>query len=163
MGKLASCKIREGKSWVPSESIRDITALRQAEGKYRSIFENAVMGIFQSTPEGRFINADPTLARILGYETPDELMKTVTDITRQLFVHPNKRFEFLRSINENDTVQEKEVQWFRKNKTVAWLALNGRAVRDNEGNVTYYEAAIQDITERKTWSCNSAKLKKWKP
>ncbi len=149
-GKVSILQNSRGKIVGAIQSIRDITALRQAEGKYRSIFENAVMGIFQSTPEGRFINANPTLARILGYETPDELMKTVTDITRQLFVHPNKRFEFLRSINENDTVQEKEVQWFRKNKTVAWLALNGRAVRDNEGNVTYYEAAIQDITERKT-------------
>src|SRR5262245_27350590 len=64
--------------------------LRQAEAKYRSIFENAVEGIFQTTPEGQYLSVNPALACIYGYETPDELMKSLTDISEQLYVDTSR-------------------------------------------------------------------------
>ncbi|HEY9706939.1 MAG TPA: PAS domain-containing protein, partial [Oculatellaceae cyanobacterium] len=69
-------------------------ALRQAERKYRSIFENAVEGIFQTTSDGRYIACNPALARIYGYESPEELLISLTDIGRQLYVEPHRRYEF---------------------------------------------------------------------
>src|SRR5215470_11990134 len=74
--------------------------LRQAEAKYRSIFENAVDGIFQTTPEGQYLSVNPALACIYGYETPEELMASLTDIGGQLYVDPSRRDEFIRLLHE---------------------------------------------------------------
>jgi PAS domain S-box-containing protein len=139
------------------ESIRDITerkrveeALARAEEKYRSIFENAIEGIYQTTVEGRFISVNPAFARMLGYDSPDEILNTITDIPRQLYVNPEGRFELLQVIEERGVVQEFETQFLRKDKSIAWVALNVRAVLDKGGEVSYLEGTAQDITDRKT-------------
>ena len=136
------------------ESIRDITerkrvedALARAEAKYRGIFENALEGIYQTTVAGRFISCNPTLARILGYDSPEELLDTVTDIAQQLYVKPEQRGELLRLLDERGTAKKFEVQFFRKDKSVAWVVLNIRGVRDESGKLAYLEGIAQDVTE----------------
>jgi PAS domain S-box-containing protein len=131
------------------ESIRDITARRRAEEKYRGIFENAVMGIFQSTPEGHIISANPAFARVLGYESPEDVVDTVTDIARQVFVRPELHAERLQLMNEEGSHQEKEVQCFKKDGSTVWVTIAGLAVHDSSGKVLYYEGAMMDITDRK--------------
>ena len=125
-------------------------ALREAEEKYRSIFENAVEGIFQTTPEGHYITVNPALARMYGYSSPKELILSVTDIERQLYVDPNHRAEFKRKLEEEEEeVRGFEAQIYRKDGSVIWISRNARAVRDEEGKAFYYEGTIEDITERK--------------
>jgi PAS domain S-box-containing protein len=124
-------------------------ALRQAEEKYHSIFENAVEGIFQTSPEGRFLSANPALARIYAYETPDELIAAMTDIAHQLYVDPERRADFARLMQENDRVSDFESQIYRKDGSVIWIQENARAVRDRDGRLRYYEGIVVDITERK--------------
>ncbi len=137
------------------ESIRDITerkrveqALARAEEKYRSIFENAVMGLFQTTPEGRVISANLALARILGYDSPDEVLAKFADITHQLYVQSERRTELLRQVAESGIAREFEVQFYRKDGSIAWVTLNVRAVRNGTGDIQYLEGSVQDISER---------------
>jgi len=139
--------------WVArdiTERKRSEGALQQAEAKYRSIFENALEGIFQTTSDGQYISANPALARLYGYSTPTELMARLTDIEHQLYVEPERRTEFIRLLQENDAVSEFESQVYRKDGSVIWIAENARAVRDtNAGELLYYEGTVEDITERK--------------
>jgi diguanylate cyclase (GGDEF)-like protein/PAS domain S-box-containing protein len=133
-----------------TERKRAEDALRQAEAKYRSIFENASEGIFQSTAKGHYISANPALARLYGYSSPAELMERLTDIEHQLYVDSNQRTEFIRLLQDNDAVLEFESQVYRKDGSVIWIAENARAVRDtNTGELLYYEGTVEDITERK--------------
>ncbi|WP_242072649.1 ammonium transporter [Microcoleus sp. FACHB-68] len=126
-----------------------VEALKQAEAKYRSIFENAVDGIFQTTPEGRYLSANPALARLYGYATPAELMDQLTDIDRQLYVQPNRRAEFIAQMAENEAVFGFKSEVYRTDGSIIWISENARVVRDNTGNILYYEGMVEDITERK--------------
>ncbi len=125
-------------------------ALREAEEKYRSIFENAVEGIFQSTPDGRFLAVNPAMARILGYESPEELLTHRTDISTQHYVDENSRAELERMLAEHGVVVGFECEVFRKDMSRIWTVENIRAVRDDGGALACYEGSIEDITERKT-------------
>jgi len=136
--------------------MRDITerkqaeeALRQAEQKYRSIFENAIEGIFQTTPEGRYISVNPALARMYGYGSPEELIGSVSDIGKIVYVNPKRRTEFKRLIEAQGFVEGFEYEVYRKDRRKIWLSENARAVRGADGVVLYYEGSVQDITERK--------------
>jgi two-component system, NarL family, sensor histidine kinase UhpB len=122
---------------------------RRAEEKYRGIFENAVEGIFQTTVEGRFVTANPALARMLGYDSPEELLENVSDVAEQLYVEPERRAEFGRLMRRNGFARGFEVQAYRKDGSVMWASLSARAVRDAEGEITGYEGTVEDITERK--------------
>jgi PAS domain S-box-containing protein len=124
-------------------------AKRQAEEKYRTIFDNAVEGIFQMMPDGRFITANPALARMLGYESPDELMTSLSDIERQLYVDPAHHAEFRRLLTEHGVVQDFETQIRRKDGSEMWIALNARVIYDASGTLLYYEGATEAITARK--------------
>ncbi|MFZ0930021.1 MAG: PAS domain S-box protein [Syntrophobacteraceae bacterium] len=140
-----------GRVWY----FRDITerkrmeeAVAEAEAKYRGIFENSVMGIFQSTL-GRILSLNTAAARILGYDSPEEVLNSVTDLNRHLYVDPDRRSELLRLIKERGMAQEFEVQLFRKDKSAAWISLNIRAVHDGNGKIIRMEGTAQDITESK--------------
>ncbi|MEG4864780.1 MULTISPECIES: sensor domain-containing protein [unclassified Microcoleus] len=124
-------------------------ALQQAEEKYRSIFENAIEGIFQTTPNGCYLSANPALAKIYGYESAPELIANIHNIDRQLYLDPNRRVEFLRAIEKHGCVSEFESQVYRADGTTIWVSENGRAVRDAGGNLLYYEGTVEDITLRK--------------
>jgi PAS domain S-box-containing protein len=123
--------------------------LRTTEAKYRSIFENAVEGIFQSTPDGRYITANPALAKIYGYSLPEEVTENFTDIEHQLYVDPNRRSEFMRQIEEKGNISEFESQIYRRDGSILWISEKAYAVRDEAGNILYYEGLIEDITKRK--------------
>jgi two-component system, cell cycle sensor histidine kinase and response regulator CckA len=125
-------------------------ALREAEEKYRTIFENAVEGIFQSTPDGRFLAVNPAMARILGYESPEELLTHRTDIGTQHYVDENSRATLKQVLAEQGFVVGFECEVFRKDMSRIWTVENIRAVRDEGGGPVYYEGSIEDITERKT-------------
>jgi PAS domain S-box-containing protein len=123
-------------------------ALQRAEEKYRGIFENSVEGIFQSTLDGRFITANPAMARIHGYESPEDLIVAITDIEHQLYVDPQRRAEFVRLLQEQGIVSEFESQVYRKDGSVIWIAENARAIRDARDKVMGYEGTVMDITEK---------------
>jgi PAS domain S-box-containing protein len=125
-------------------------ARRDAEQKYRDIFENAGEGIFQSTPEGQYISANPALARIHGFDSPEELISSRKDITREVYVDPARRLEFKRLLEEQGLVRGFEHEIFRQDGSRIWCSLNARAVYDEGGIVQYYEGTAQDITERKS-------------
>src|ERR671933_170556 len=124
-------------------------ALRQAEQKYRSIFENAVEGIFQTTPNGSYLDCNPALARIYGYESAEELLKNLTDIGRQLYVDPSRRQEFIERLHACDAVSDFESQVYRQDGSIIWISENARAVRDADSTLLYYEGFVTDITQRK--------------
>ncbi|MDQ3815541.1 MAG: response regulator, partial [Armatimonadota bacterium] len=132
-----------------AELASTIAERQQAEEKYHGIFENAVEGIYQTTLEGRIRSANPALARILGYASPEEFMISLTDIARQIYVEPDRRAQFMRLMQEQGSVSGFESQVYRKDGSVIWISENARAVRDTEGNVLYYEGFVEDITERK--------------
>ncbi|PSB06050.1 PAS domain-containing sensor histidine kinase [filamentous cyanobacterium Phorm 46] len=123
--------------------------LEAAEAKYRSIFENAGEGIFQSTPDGRYITANPALARIYGCDSPEEVTAKFTDIERQLYVDPVRRNQFLRSIAESNIVSDFESKIYRCDGSIVWISEKARAVRDSSGSLLYYEGLVEDITQRK--------------
>ncbi|MHC1764745.1 MAG: PAS domain S-box protein [Verrucomicrobiia bacterium] len=132
------------------ECKRSELATAKAETKYRRISEHLVEGVFQSTPGGCYINVNPTLARIYGYDSPEELIGNLTDIAAQLYVEPNRREEFVRLMEERDVVTNFESQVRRKDGSVIWISENVRAIRDDKGRLLHYEGTVEDITERKS-------------
>ncbi len=136
--------------------IQDITqrkrseeALKEAEARYRSIFNNAIEGIYQTTADGQYLNFNPALAKIYGYDSADDLSRGILDIDRQLYVQPGKRAEFIRMMRERGVVHNFEAEVYRKNGEVIWISENAREVRDEAGNLLFYEGTVEDITERR--------------
>jgi len=124
-------------------------ALLDAERRYHNVFDHLVEGIFQTTPEGRYLLANNALARIYGYGTPEELMQNLTDIERRLYVQEGRRDDFVRLMQENDTITAFESAIYRKDGTVIWISENCRAIRDPQGRLLYYEGTVEDITQRR--------------
>lgn len=131
-----------------TERKRAQEALQQAEQKYRAIFENAIEGIFQTTPEGSYVSVNPALARMYGYDSPEELM-AVGDIGHSIYVNPERRNDFKRLIETQGFVELFEYEVYRKDGRRIWLCENARAVRNEKGEIIYYEGTVEDITERK--------------
>jgi diguanylate cyclase (GGDEF)-like protein/PAS domain S-box-containing protein len=123
-------------------------ALRQAEEKYRTLFQDAVVGIFQSTPEGRYLNVNPAMAHMLGYDSPQELLASITDISLQVYVDPTSREQLARLLREQGLVKNFECAVYRKDGTKMWLSANVRAVFEDSVLVGY-EGTNEDITVRK--------------
>jgi len=134
-----------------TERVRAEAALREAERRYHSLFENAIEGIFRTTPDGRYLDANPALARIYGYDSPAELIESLRDIGRQLYVDPGRREEFMRLVKARGEVTGFESQIYRKNGDVIWISENARAIRDEAGNVCHYEGTVEDVTERRLY------------
>ncbi len=124
-------------------------SLAESEAKYRSIFENSVMGIFQSSPEGRVLGGNPAFSRILGYASPEEMAEALTDVTRQLYVTPGDRARFRGALEQQGYVEGFETEFYRKDGTKVWASVNARAVKDGDGKIAYYEGTVENITERK--------------
>ena len=124
-------------------------ALRDAEARYRSIFEAATEGIFRTTPEGRILIANPALARMFGYQSAQEMISSVADIGRQVYASPEKRVEMKRLLLERGTIQGFEEENHRKDGSIIWASLNAHVVYDAGGAVQYFEGTVQDITKRK--------------
>ena len=129
--------------------IQDITEKKQAEEKYQTIFEQAVEGIYQTTPEGRFLQANPSLARMLGYDSPEELVSTITDIGSQVYVDPSQRREVKRTLEENGTLSNYEARLKRRDGSTIWVSISGATFRTDDGSILYFQGSMVDITERK--------------
>lgn len=123
--------------------------LRIAQEKYHSIVENAMEGIFQSTPSGGYLSANPALAKLYGYDSPEELMSEINNIAQQLYVDPERRREFVAAMDAENAVSGFESMVCRKDGRRIWVSENVRAVRDAKGELIYYEGTVSDITERK--------------
>lgn len=117
---------------------------------YRDIFEHCAWGMFQTTADGRYLMANPTLARIYGYESPDELLSHLTDIGDQLYIDPTRRADFVRIMSAEGTVAGFESEVRRRDGTRIWISETCREVRTSTGHLLYYEGTVQDITARKT-------------
>jgi PAS domain S-box-containing protein len=140
------------------ENARLLEQARQAEQKYRSIFENSIEGISQTTLEGRFLNANPAQARIMGYASPEELIASMTDIQHELYVDPERRDELKRLLEEQGVARDFEFQLRRKDGHLAWVSLNAHLVRS--GQRPYIEGTLQDITERRQLEAQLLKAQK---
>jgi len=123
--------------------------IKKTAEKYRSIIEGAVEGIFQSTPDGKFLEASPSMAKMLGYETSEELIAKVDNIERDLYVNPAERPEIINIVAETPTVLGYEVQFYKKDRSIIWALVNARAVYDENGVMKYLEGFATDITEQK--------------
>jgi sigma-B regulation protein RsbU (phosphoserine phosphatase) len=124
-------------------------ALFAAEQKYHSIFDHLVEGIFQTTQDGNYLMANVALARIYGYASPEDLIQRLTDIDRRLYVELGRRDEFVRLMQEHDTISGFESQIYRKDGSIIWISENCRAIRDARGELLYYEGTVEDITQRR--------------
>jgi PAS domain S-box-containing protein len=124
-------------------------ALSLSEEKYRSIFENIVEGIFQSTPSGRFTTVNPACARMFGYDSPEQMVSEVTDIARQLYVRPDEREDFRELLDDPGALEGHVVECRRKDGAHIWVSVNAKAVREESGRVLYYEGTFEDITARR--------------
>ena len=123
--------------------------LRIAEESYRSIFENALEGIFQSSPSGRYVNANPALAKIYGYHSPAEMIESITNIEEQVYVDPQTRDEFRGFLETQETVKGFEYRSYCKDRSIIWTQIDARVVKDINNHVLYYEGIVQDISDRK--------------
>ncbi|PZU97988.1 MAG: GGDEF domain-containing protein [Pseudanabaena sp.] len=132
-----------------TEKKRAEEALKLAEAKYRSIFENAIEGIFQTSIEGKFLIANPMLAHIYGYDSPTDLINNLTDIQNQLYVDSSCRSKLVNLLLVQDDVKDFESQIYRKDGSIIWTTENVHLVRDVAGNILYLEGTVEDITESK--------------
>lgn len=125
------------------------TRLRRAEEKYRAIFEDAVVGIFQITPEGRPLSINRALAEMHGYDSAEQLIQEVSNMARQLFVDPARFTDLIQMLGERGVVRSAEIEVYRKDKSRKWAMVNMRAVHDGDGQIIHYEGTVEDITDRK--------------
>ena len=132
-----------------TERIRAEEAQRRAEKKYQRIFDNAVEGFFESTPQGRFVTVNPAMARIAGYSSPAEMIQDVHDIGKQLYPDAESRKEVLRRLEQDGILDGYECQMLRKDGSRIWVSLNARALRDANGKVVSHDGTAEDITGRK--------------
>ena len=127
----------------------EIQNYKQLEDRYRNIFDNAIDGMFQSTPEGQFITANHALAKMYGYASVEELCTSINDIGIQLYVTPDRRKEFMDQVLTRGEVSDFEAQVYCKNGTTLWASETVRAVRDSQNSLMFYEGTVKNITDRK--------------
>ena len=125
-----------------------IAELEGTEKEYRSFLDNSVMGIFRSTPAGRLLLANRALAHMHGFGSPEEMVKAVTDLGGQLYVHREDR-EKLLELLKKENPEKFEAEFYRKDGGTMWISTTVRAVRNEKGEVLFYEGTSEDITERK--------------
>ena len=124
-------------------------ALRRSEEKYRNIFNDSILGIFQTTPDGRFVTVNQAFADIHGYESPEEIISMTADIADEFYVNPEDRIKFKETLEAHDVARQFETHMYRRDRTAIWVRMNARAIRDSEGRVLFYEGTLEDITNRR--------------
>ncbi len=151
LGQLAAAFDEMAQALEDEEKERELAEqnLKLSEEKYRDIFENAIEGIYRTSPEGRFLTANPAACTILGYDSSQELVDTVTDIRSQIYADPADRDEALRLMNEQGFIRNFETRFRRKDGNVLWVSLTARPVYDEKGNLLHIEGTSQDISDRK--------------
>ncbi len=123
--------------------------LKESEEKYRNIFENAVEGFYQTTPQGRFISANPAQARLFGYDSPQDLIRSISDIAAQHYVDPEQRRIYRDTLERDGVIMGFEAELVKRDGTPVWVSLNSRAVKGDDGTILFLEGTAEDITSRK--------------
>ena len=155
LGYLAAMAGRKGRAAAAARAgeveRRSLAERRfaEAEESYRKLFDSSIDGIYVTTPEGRLLNANPALARMMGYDTPQELIEGVTDVARAIYLDPSIRNEYQERMARDGMVREFEYQVRQRDGTVLWLSDSATTVRDEAGNVVRYEGVVRDITNQK--------------
>lgn len=145
--KLASLKVRLA---TQNETLqKEIISHRETEALYRSMFEHAVDGMFQSSAHGTYLKVNASLAKMYGYPSPDAMVATIQDVTDQIYVNPERRREFITAINHDGTLVNFESQVYRQDGSVMWISESARMVYDSAGKFVYYEGTVRDITRYK--------------
>ncbi|WP_246828947.1 SpoIIE family protein phosphatase [Synechococcus sp. PCC 7502] len=129
--------------------VEAINSARSSEVKYRSIFENAIEGIFQTSPQGEYVSVNPSLVKMYGYDSADELISTCTNVEHQLYVDPHRRQDFVNLMAKNNQVIKFESEIYRKDRSTIWISEDARAVKNEQGELLYYEGSVRDISDRK--------------
>ncbi|MBN1294870.1 MAG: PAS domain S-box protein [Candidatus Latescibacteria bacterium] len=124
-------------------------SVQLASNDYHDMLMNAPIGAFSSTPDGRFIYVNSAFTRIFGYDSPREMIESIKDIGKQLYANPENREEIKRYLEKNDERLNYEFRFIRKDGSVFWGSYNVRTVRDEKGNIVYYQGFLSDVTERK--------------
>ncbi|HEY9627957.1 MAG TPA: response regulator [Coleofasciculaceae cyanobacterium] len=132
-----------------TERKRAEAELRQTEEKYRSIFENSIVGIFQTTPDGRVLSANSALAKIYGYASPQEFISSLSNIAEQVYVDPTQRYALVERMQTQDQITDLESEVYRKDGSITWVSESVQAIRNDRGEVLYYEGTTVDISEAK--------------
>ena len=130
-----------------TERIKAEQAIRGSEAKYRSLVENVLDGVYQTTPDGEILTANPALARMLGYESEIDLL--LLNIEKELYIDSEERRQYLKLLNKGERVKNAEFKLRRKDGQIINVLENARAVRSRIGDILYYEGTITDITELK--------------
>jgi PAS domain S-box-containing protein len=130
-------------------AVRALTEQRLAEESYRKLFEASIDGIYVTTPAGALLNANPALARMMGYETPEQLINGIGDVSTNVYVHPEAREEFKRLMQRDGMVRDFEYQVRQRSGGILWLSDSATVVRDEHGEVVRYEGTLRDITDQK--------------
>ncbi|THF62591.1 EAL domain-containing protein [Pseudothauera rhizosphaerae] len=134
-----------------TEQVETLRRLAEAEARYRGLFENAIVGVFQTTADGRYLSANGTLARMYGYPSAAELIADLQDIGRRLYVDPARRREFERVMRERGHVSEFESEIHRRDGSTLWICENAQVVYGPDGALLYYQGTVEDISERKRY------------
>ncbi len=135
---------------ITARKLSDLAA-RESERRYRGLFDHAIEGIFRTTADGRYLAANPALARIYGFNSSEELILSLRDIRRQLYVDPLRREEFMQLIRARGSVTGFESQVYRRDGSIIWISENARAVNDTDGSLLYYEGTVEEVTDRKLY------------
>lgn len=154
--KLSSIKYPINAHYNIFSVIQDITDetilynnLLSSEKKYKDIFENVIEGIFQTTPDGRYISANPAFSEVLGYDSPNDLINSVTNISEEIYVNSEDRKKIVKIIERDGFVEKFITRLKNKKKGLIWVSINAKAVKDMDGRIIYYEGTMEDITKLK--------------
>ncbi|MCX6234612.1 MAG: PAS domain S-box protein [Bacteroidetes bacterium] len=148
--RLASAVEREMKDAVIRHERKQIEqALKDSEEQYRTIFENSIEGIYRSSPEGYFLTVNPSMAKMFGYETPQELMRSINDIEHQIYVNPEKRQQLMMILKKQGLVRGFEIEVYTKDKRKIWILISAFAMKDADGQILFNEGNCIDVTEHK--------------
>ncbi|MEF2144808.1 MAG: PAS domain S-box protein [Desulfovibrionaceae bacterium] len=120
-----------------------------ADETWRSVFDSALVGIYRTTPQGRFLNANPALAKMLGYASVEELLHDITDIAAQIYVDPADRKHHITEALASGGICSMELAWKTRDGETIWVQSDLRAVRDAQNEIAHLEGLVMDITERR--------------
>ncbi len=126
-----------------------MTSIKEYANKYRSIFDNASYGIFQTTPEGKLLTANTAFARILGYDSPEDIISSIKELSKDLYAQPSRRADFLKIMNRDGIIEDFEFKALRKDRTEIDVSVNTRAIKDENNNIIFFEGMLEDISEKK--------------
>jgi len=147
--RLELLKMISAQAAISLENARYYASLNESEKKYRSLYENAIEGIFQASPEGHILNANPATVSILGYESLQELLSSRENSTNGWYVKAGHREEFERILSDQGRVSDLEVLFYRKNGSEVWVSISAQTAYDTNGQISHIEGSLLDISERK--------------